>query len=263
MFYIYPYNMRSSSVRSLRALLPEARIIKHDSSKFSGAGRTVINWGASEVHPEVLYAQRIVNHPDYVGVATNKLKFFKRVASLKKDTPRIPEWTTDFPVVVKWVAEKNEVVGRLQLTASGGDGILFSSDVPVESLQGCKLFTKYIKKKEEYRVHIAFGKVLFVQKKVLRKTDDNNVPIDPKLVDWRVRNLANGFFFQKNDINPPEDVLEQAKRAIDVSKLDFGAVDVIWNEHDKQAFVLEINTAPGLEGTSVNAYADAFKANLQ
>lgn len=260
--YIFPYSMRSASIHSLRSKLPESRIIKREGSQFNGKGKTVINWGSSTAIPEVLISDRIVNHPDFVSIASNKLKFFKRVASLKKDTPRIPEWTTDFTEVVKWVAEGYEVVGRQKLEASGGEGILFSSDVALEEMASCKLFTKYIKKKEEYRVHIAFGKPLFIQKKVLRKTDDTGTPIDPKTIDWRVRNLANGFIFQKNDITPNPDVITQALFAINVSRLDFGAVDVIWNGFEERAYVLEINTAPGLEATSVDSYAEAFKANL-
>ena len=40
--------------------------------------------------------------------------------------------------------------------------------------------------------------------------------------------------------------------------LDFGAVDVIWNEHESKAYVLEINTAPGLEGSTVEDYKEFF-----
>jgi glutathione synthase/RimK-type ligase-like ATP-grasp enzyme len=42
--------------------------------------------------------------------------------------------------------------------------------------------------------------------------------------------------------------------------LDFGGVDVIWNERRQMAYVLEVNTACGLEGQTVNDYAEAFRA---
>jgi D-alanine-D-alanine ligase-like ATP-grasp enzyme len=54
------------------------------------------------------------------------------------------------------------------------------------------------------------------------------------------------------------DVRAQAFKAMASSALDFVAVDVVWNEHEKQAYVLEINTAPGLEGATVESYARKF-----
>jgi glutathione synthase/RimK-type ligase-like ATP-grasp enzyme len=42
------------------------------------------------------------------------------------------------------------------------------------------------------------------------------------------------------------------------SGLDFGAVDVIWNERQQRAYVLEINSAPGLEGTTIDDYVRYF-----
>ena len=41
--------------------------------------------------------------------------------------------------------------------------------------------------------------------------------------------------------------------------LDFGAVDVIYNGHSNRAYVLEINTAPGLTGTTLDNYAAALR----
>jgi D-alanine-D-alanine ligase-like ATP-grasp enzyme len=41
--------------------------------------------------------------------------------------------------------------------------------------------------------------------------------------------------------------------------LDFGAIDIIYNESRDQAYVLEVNTAPGLTGQTIQSYADAFR----
>jgi D-alanine-D-alanine ligase-like ATP-grasp enzyme len=45
--------------------------------------------------------------------------------------------------------------------------------------------------------------------------------------------------------------------------LDFGAADVLFNARRNQAYVLEVNTAPGLEGQTVNDYAEAFKEMIR
>jgi D-alanine-D-alanine ligase-like ATP-grasp enzyme len=40
--------------------------------------------------------------------------------------------------------------------------------------------------------------------------------------------------------------------------LHFSAVDVVYNDREKKAYVLEINTAPGVEGQTIQVYADAL-----
>jgi D-alanine-D-alanine ligase-like ATP-grasp enzyme len=75
-----------------------------------------------------------------------------------------------------------------------------------------------------------------------------------------VRNLANGFVFQRNGIEVPEVVRQVARDTLlAVEGLTFGAVDVIFNERANRAYALEINTAPGLEGTTVDDYVTFFR----
>jgi glutathione synthase/RimK-type ligase-like ATP-grasp enzyme len=50
---------------------------------------------------------------------------------------------------------------------------------------------------------------------------------------------------------------ETAVKAIIKLGLDFGAVDIIQTP-DGHGWVLEVNTAPAIEGSTVDAYADAF-----
>jgi glutathione synthase/RimK-type ligase-like ATP-grasp enzyme len=256
--FFYPWHKNSKSVEALReALGDDARIILTRGSSFRGTkNKKVINWGSSQLPPEVAEAT-IYNKPGAIAKAGNKLDFFKLIKD-SNEPARVPDWTTDLGTAIKW-ASKGEVVGRLALTSSGGTDIVFSSDGIEGNFIKAKLFTRYIKKSAEFRVHIAFGEVIDVQKKVLRTTDDAGNAIDPKTVDFRIRNHRNGFIFQRNNIEVPDDVVFQARRAMGATSLDFGAVDVIWNEHEKQAYVLEINTAPGLEGTTVESYARKFR----
>jgi D-alanine-D-alanine ligase-like ATP-grasp enzyme len=73
-----------------------------------------------------------------------------------------------------------------------------------------------------------------------------------------VRNLANGFVYVFDEA-PPACVKEEAIKALESTGLAFGAVDVIYNQQQDKAYVLEINTAPGLEQRTAEAYALAFK----
>jgi len=78
-----------------------------------------------------------------------------------------------------------------------------------------------------------------------------------------VRNHANGFIYQRIGFNPPPGVIDTALKVFDnIEGLDFGAVDVIYNKHYDRAWVLEINTAPGLVGSTVKDYANYFTASF-
>lgn len=258
MLFLYPWHAKSRSVDALReALGDDVRIILLRNSSFKGSkSKKVINWGAAKL-PEEVASATVINKPEAITQAGNKLKFFELIKN-SREPARVPDWTTDTATAIKW-STKGEVLARTSLTSSGGSDIVFSSSgIDALFLSG-KLFTRYIKKAAEFRVHIVFGDVIDVQKKVLRATDDAGQPIDPKTIDFRIRNHRNGFIFQRNNIQVPEDVVLQARRAMAATSLDFGAVDVIWNEHEKQAYVLEVNTAPGLEGTTVENYARKFR----
>lgn len=256
---IYPWNSKSRGADSLAKALDISRIKLEGSSYKGDKKRVVINWGAGKIdNPEVLKST-ILNHPKAVNACTDKLAFFQQMSV--KDGPRIPEFTDDPNVALGWFKKDKEVIARTILRGHSGNGIEFFSDHKdkLEKILKAPLFVRYVKKKEEFRVHIVKNEVIDIQRKALRKTDDNGKAIDPATIDFRVRNLANGFVFVRNDIHPPEDVPFQALKAFAKTGLDFGAFDVIWNEHDKAAYVLEANTAPGLEGTTLTNYVEAFR----
>lgn len=243
--------------------MPGVKAILLRGSTFEGRPNVkVINWGNSVVSDEVAKCQ-VINDPSKVKLVINKIEFFKAIDLVpERNRPRIPKWTTDARVAIAWANEGHEVVGRQLVESNSGKGIIFSSDGDREEFANCRLYTRYIKKKMEYRVHVAFGETIFIQKKVLRRVDDLGNPIAPVDVDFRVRSHLRGFIFVHNEVNPPQDVIDQALKAVQAVGLDFGAVDVIWNAHEQRAYVLEINSAPGLEGETVQAYVRAFEEHL-
>lgn len=255
--FFYPYDDASGGANELRKATGFPRI-KHENSKFIGKPwKTVINWGSHQLPPEVLKC-RVINPVEKLIPASEKISFFETQRRAGPEGARVPDFTTTVEAALRWIKEKKEVVGRLTTKGKGGDGIVFF-DKP-DRFARCRLWTVYIPKKEEYRVHIAFGKVIAVQRKVLKKQDNTGKAIDPKTVDFRVRNYDNGFIFQRENINPPDDVYEQANRAHRTLGLDFAAYDVIYNEKRGEAYVLEANTAPGLEGSTITDYANAFRS---
>jgi glutathione synthase/RimK-type ligase-like ATP-grasp enzyme len=92
---------------------------------------------------------------------------------------------------------------------------------------------------------------------VQRKARRLSVP--DSQVNWQVRNLAGGFVFTREGFTLPTACETAAHLVVKACGLDFGAVDVIWNETQQKAYVLEINTAPGLEGQTVDDYVTFFK----
>ena len=256
---IYTHNANSEGAKALSGAMGIKRI-KQEGSKYVGrAGKTVINWGASKLPENVDAGARILNRPEHVRRVTNKLDFFNLVkaahAANGDEKPRIPEFTTSAAKVREWLEAGRKVVVRAVLNGHSGAGITVLEGPGVD-IPAAPLYTVYVPKKEEWRIHVLRdGNELAIidKQRKIRDPDFEGVP------DWNVRSHANGFIFARNVEDPNPDVLEQAIRALEVTGLDFGAVDVVWNQQQGAAYVLEINTAPGLVGTTVESYANAFK----
>lgn len=243
---IYLYKQGSESGKKLAAALGVRRI-RHGQSRYKGRPeKKVINWGSSELPPEVLKST-VINKPDRVKNASNKLKFFQM---MPQDI--VVPWTTDFNQAVEWTRD-SDVCARTILSGHSAAGLVMMKKGQPDTFVQAPLFTKYIKKTDEFRVHVKDGAVIDVQRKAL-----NREMLGDREPDWQVRNLANGFVYARNDIVIPEGVESIAVRAVEACGLDFGAVDVIYNQRDRRAYVLEINTAPGLSGTTLEKYAQAF-----
>lgn len=246
---IFPWKTGSRSATELSKALKVAQI-KHEGSKFVGRRhKTVLNWGASEVPKEVLKCGRVLNGPEKLAAATDKLRFFRKIGAKARVVP----WTDSRQEAMKWLTEKSTVVVRTTVTGHSGAGIVIAKP-GCDGLAPAPLYTKYVPKDSEWRIHVFEGKVIDVQRKV---RDPDREP-----TDWSVRSHANGFIFIRNTDPPHPDVLAQVGLAYEASGLDFGAFDVIFNKKQGKAYVLEVNTAPGLEGSSVDNYANALRKYL-
>lgn len=246
---IYPYKVGSRSVKLLCETL-NAKRIKHKNSKFKGGGfKKVINWGSSGLPDEVMKCQ-LYNHPLAVSIATNKLNLFNFCVDCGVGE-YIPPFTTNIEVAKSWIDEGSTVVERHKLTGHSGEGIVIVDKV--DDLSVCPLYVKYILKKHEYRLHFVGGKLIDCQRK-MRSND-----VADEAVNWKVRNLAGGFVYGREGVVLPEKVLNAAHTIFTTTQLDFGAVDVIYNAKKDEAYVLEINTAPGLSGTTLDKYAEYIK----
>ena len=220
--------------------------LRTEGSRFVPRDRhIVVNWGCSQRPGWLAPNVRIVNHPEAVAKATNKLKTFE--AFQNAEFTHIPPWTTDKAVAEQWIKEGNAVVCRTVLNGHSGRGIVL---VDREAdLVAAPLYTMYVKKLKEFRCHVAFGNVVDIQEKRRRADTEEKA-------DSRIRNHQTGWVYCRGEIVEPTGLREIAVSAIAALGLDFGAVDIIYNQKKEQCLVLEVNTACGLEGTTLTNYVN-------
>lgn len=244
---IRPYKASSKSAKALANALGVKRMAMQNSKWLDGPGKYVLNWGSNEI-PGLDEEAEILNRPSSVERATNKKTFFEAIVG------RIPApaYWTNVGHVADFMEKKpgSSIVCRTMLRANSGRGIVIADNV--EDLVDAPLYTLYIKKKFEYRIHVAFGKVIDVQQKARRL----DIPDDQ--VNWKVRNHDNGFIFKREGVEVEDRAKRMAVSTVQRLNLHFGAVDIIYNEKKDEYFVLEVNTAPGLEGQTLHSYLTAF-----
>jgi len=246
-YRILPYKTGSRSAKVLAEALG-GKVLRLEGSTFKPkADDVVINWGNSKPPINFLWG----HNGDDICLAhvTDKLKFLTKMRD--NGVTCIPDFYTlmeDIP------DEAFPIVCRTVLSGHSGAGIVIA--YTRAELVEAPLYTRYLKKKDEYRIHVGNtdeGPVLISVQKKARKLECDNP-------NWQVRNHQNGFIYKREDVTPPACVIQAAYQAFDASGLDFGAVDVIYNDKKDRAYVLEINTAPGLEGQTVVDYADYFRS---
>lgn len=246
-----PHNLGSNGLDNLVEALREEHngsvLRVRDDGNYRPRPKDIqINWGSS-IHPAWIHTT-MKNSPQAVERSSNKRTAF---GVLRNGDVQIPDFTGDAGVAQQWLGHGDTVIERHVLNGSGGDGIIITPPGAARVGQA-PLYTKYIKKKNEYRIHVFNGRIIDRQEKRRRRDlpDDNRQTL--------IRNLANGYVFCHDNVEPDQDVHDQALAAVRALGLDFGAVDVIWNERRHEAYVLEVNTMPGLEGQTVQAYKNAI-----
>jgi len=261
MISIHPYLRNSASVVSLMERAKERGIPMKVRIKTSPKKGILVNWGNRKHSKMEGFAPPggVINKGVYLDDMTCKLRFFRHVGH---DSGLVPEWTDSRDVAAQW---DGDIVVRLKTAASGGQGLSISTLEERRNgkpLVAAPLYTRYVKKAEEYRCHMFRDEegdfsIGLSQRKAAKRNDAGEVDVK----DWRVRNLENGFIFAKNDGHVLPDAVVQCCTDLMrkyFSELDFVALDVIYNKHDNKAYVLEGNTAPGLDGTTIDLYLDYF-----
>lgn len=205
-----------------------------------------INWAyAGSSTADIVY-----NKGGQIALSSDKMAARQ---TLKEASVPIP-WTyqlsevihqeVTFPLICR---ERKHQAGSNLIVAENYDDLFWAIR------KGSDYFSVKYDKKKEFRVHVAHGKVLVLQEKV---------PLQEEFRASTIWNHAGGEFvfetvrWDDYDI----DVCKVAVIAVKELGLDFGAVDVLYNdEASYKAVVCEVNTSPSLADYSLGRYKKYFK----
>lgn len=242
----------SNGARTLReALREEAECLlrRRSATSIPRDSSMLVNWGCSSGA-----APPDLNSYESVGISVNKLTAFEEMGLAGV---RIPLFTAGRTMSGSVTNDTGKTWFKRTLTRGhGGRGIVVVK--PGEEWgRPAPLYVQLVEGRLEFRVHVFLegdtAHCLPRQKLGVRgfgRTPEQNI----------IRNTSNGWVLGLvRDSTAAERAEEQAVAAVAALGLDFGAVDVIIEESSGEAFVLEVNTAPGLEAKPV---IDFYKTNI-
>lgn len=256
--YILSYRAGSASAKALAKYLSQfGKCSTRSRDPVTTAG-VCIGWGLYNV--QVAERAVVLNQRDLCVRASDKRIALDMMSSGGVPTP---EYTNSRDVASEWLAAGDRVVARHVLSGHSGRGIQIvhkdstvyrDPNMPDDTpWYAARLYTKYFKKTSEYRVFVVQGKPVLAYRKGL----SSSVPEDSR--QFLVRTHATGWNFCSVELSDvPQDVLDYAVKAQEALGLDFCAADIGWHEPARLTAVFEVNTAPGLEGSSVKVIGDAL-----
>lgn len=293
--YIY----YSGATDKTGAALAEALGIKGGTKQPGAKTDVVIGWGAKTDKEINLGKMTVLNHPNAIRVNRNKFSALQLMQKAK--------------VAVAPFASEDEVLKALDNTKSGiglpligrtnyhQGGINFFTCMTRTHVQDCinnmkgslkkkGYFQNYIDVKDEYRLHIVNGELIYAQHKVPRDnmkeayTEDQmdkikrmaekkGEKIDEKTLQFAlnyqgskiagadniIRSNTRGWKFSNVNLDKVnKGLLDNSIAALKALNLEFGAVDCVLDSEGRP-WIIEVNTGPGLDGTPFKKYVAAFQ----
>lgn len=254
------------SARAISELVSNGKLLLKNTAPVPRNSQGIINFGCSEITRDTRDVL-VLNHPEAVAIACSKVRTFETIAAQYPSA--VPWFTTDSgQAVLKSIIEDLPIVCRTIDRGHSGAGIVVKTPEEIQAdgnLPRAAVYVKAIKKRREYRVHMAKDRrgnprIIDVQRKVRRVgVPDGGVNGTDRPFIW---NHGNDFVFQREGVNPtsmPAGVQAAALRAIaSIDGLDFAAIDIVVEQRTGNCYVLEVNTSPGMEGTTLERYQMFF-----
>ena len=261
----------------------------------------VICWGAKTTDDVYISNNtEVLNHPDNIRSNRNKFEALNKMAG-KVNIPRFCaaedvkyELGSDDPNTVKL-----PLVGRTKYHQGGKGFWMCPTQSHVENAleNGAQYFQEMIEIKDEYRLHMFDGKILRAVKKVKRNAEETKEAFindeferqkkladkyennfDSDIVTMVLKRIAARFvhnwpdmFIRSNHMGwkfvPVQEegynneLNDVAVKAVEALGLNFGAVDCC-TDIEGNAYVIEVNTGPGLSGTTFNKWITAIEEKI-
>lgn len=261
-------------------------------------GDIIVGWGTKTNDPVQLGGATVLNHPDKIRDNRNKMTTLTTLAAHRDTKDAIAPFFTGAGIIAELgrrrTAMKLPLVGRTNFHQGGKGFWLCMNKQHVQKAvdDGAQYFQNYIDIKDEYRLHVAFGEVIYAVKKVENPSDagwiaqrkekvlevasKSNRDLDEATLDYVlgrlvkeaalpdriIRSNKKGWKFAGITLNNVASNLKStAIRSVGLIGLDFGAVDCAIGL-DNNPYIIEINSGPGLQQTALQKYVDAFRAKI-
>lgn len=229
------------------------KVLKNRNSKYRyKRGDVIINWGAKGFDISPVNEDNI-NNVRAIQLASNKLFFFEELHE-EEFHDNLVSWLTDKQSAIHFltVVPKSIIYCRKSLTGQAGSGIVIATKP--EEVVDAPLYTVGIKKAREYRAHVSNRGIFHLQQKKRRANVEERQ-------DGLIKNHGHGWVFCTENIRPiPDNTEDILVNMLRILGLDFAAFDFLVK--DDTVYVLEANTAPGLEGTTVKKYSEEICAAI-
>ena len=253
--FVFPYKAESKSAKALSEAMDVYRINRTNSQFVGRPTRTVINWGFGDTLPSEVAKCRIINKPDAIAKAVNKIASFQHFVLGRVSCP---QFSTDRTTAQQWINAGYGVYARQRVEGHDGQGVEF---IPYyrDNLPGvvpqARFYTRQVPQGTEYRLTVVGDEVICYQKKV--PLSNHPTPSDPN-----IRTTGGGWGFEvvsSNTIPPSADA--EAVAAVKALGLDFGGVDLIAS--GRHAYVLTVNTDPHLTPYCAEKLSEALKEYIR
>jgi len=279
-------------------LLAKALDIQGGQKSPGKAKAIVIGWGAKTKDNVDLGKATVFNHPDQIKVNRNKLAALNLMKQAKVNVAPFSAAETvikDLGNTKNPMALP--VIGRTNYHQGGANFFTCLTKTHVSDVIGVLskdlnkkgYFQNYIDVKDEYRLHMVLDNLIYAVKKkrranlteayveqqsdkIKRMAEKKGVEVNDDTLkmaleyqgkkisgaDNVVRSNTRGWKFSSIKIeNVPHDLIVESIKALKALNLEFGAVDCVVDVNGK-AWIIEVNTGPGLEGTSFKKYVEVF-----
>ena len=191
---------------------------------------------------------------DWGKQGNNKLEQYNKFTSGNLVDVVAP-YTESKEQAAEWLTNGSKVLCRTILNGHSGQGIVVASTI--DELVAAPLYTMYIPKQREFRIHVFHHSDESTSFKVREKRRRNGFNENAQANKY-VRNHDNGWVFC-DELKAP--LMDEAYLIASIAVREvtgkYGAVDIGY--HSKHGHIVyEVNSAPGCDNATAQWYADCF-----